>query len=1008
MIMNSCACRSAIFYFFAFFWLLAAVMPVFSRGNQDPDLSRADSLINERRHDEAILILTEFARNNPDRFDLAQQRFRRIFQSRDEFNRTANELLYTIVNDPDNSEKILALSNRLRDLEEEGSDIFESFIYSKHGIAQFNVDRNQLRIILEEGREWLDRGDSAAALATYARGIDLMRDPFFTAGYGDTIENEVRQNIENVNSTLNAFYSTGSPLAALAAELIQALNAGNLTAVPEILSRLNPAMDRFIALKQELYTSANTFDRILEQLQREDPEMGDRNYMAFLSRLIHGRPGQFQEGMLGSFDLYWTNTILPVVSAITRNAERANTLAQTEFNAENYSNSIAAVDLSAQYISISPLFFEKHRQLHENGKFPQLLMFGNYVTQPDVPSFANLRSLGEAGVFLRQAADLSGQMYAIVNTEYPYFTLWEQGNITTPVALNYEQQARNVIYGMQGSFENIISNAVQMDNLISVFYNTVHIKNALDLLHTMHAAVIEEVRQSAHRYYTIADSELKQNLQDRMADMERGRNFLNGHSREIADGTVVVDRFPSEATEVFTVMLSALSENLRFGDSVMVSYGNEPSEVISDDFIIVTHNSIQGTINELNNLRNQGLSMANTARAQTAQAEALRRDGERLFAEAQAAYQRQNFDIARERLQRAADRFNNSLEIQESASSRQNWDAQTLRLGQAINVAENEIIIVDVRNLVNSARNSYFAGDFQQAEDSLIRARNRWRLTNVTENQEIQHWLGIVRGAMSARSGRVIPSTAPLFPEMSQLLSQAQRNFEDGVRFINAGQRSNGLARFDEALALTREVRLLFPLNQDAGILELRIEQFTDPAGFNAAFEQRLRTAIIGTRQRSIESFADLQNLAEINPGYPGIRGIITQAEIDMGFRPPPPNPRDLARSRELTVSASRILDGNVLTLFEVALSQVNEAITLDPSNMEATRVKDRLLNRMSVPGAVVLSTEDEVEYQRAVRELQAGNNLVALAVVERLMQNPRNRNITKLVELQRRIQSVL
>jgi hypothetical protein len=243
---------------------------------------------------------------------------------------------------------------------------------------------------------------------------------------------------------------------------------------------------------------------------------------------------------------------------------------------------------------------------------------------------------------------------------------------------------------------------------------------------------------------------------------------------------------------------------------------------------------------------------------------------------------------------------------------------------------------------------------------------------------------------------------------MSQLLSQARRSYDEGVRLINAGSRSQGLAKFEEARLKTREVKLMFPLNQEAGILELRMDQYTDTAAFNATFEQRLRTAINGTKQRSVESFADLQNLAEINPGYPGMRGIVTQAEIDMGYRPPPPNPRDLARSRELTASASRILDTNNTTMFEVALSQINEAITLNPENIEATRVKDRLLNRMSVPGGIVLTSEDEAEYQRALRDLQAGNTLIARAIVERLLQNPRNRNITKLVELQRRIQLAL
>ncbi len=169
-----------------------------------------------------------------------------------------------------------------------------------------------------------------------------------------------------------------------------------------------------------------------------------------------------------------------------------------------------------------------------------------------------------------------------------------------------------------------------------------------------------------------------------------------------------------------------------------------------------------------------------------------------------------------------------------------------------------------------------------------------------------------------------------------------------------------------------------------------------------------MRNAIAGTKRRSIESFADLQNLAEINPRYPNLRAIITQAEIDMGYRPPPPNPANIARSRELTDSARRIFESNATTQYEVALTQLNEAITLNPQNTEATQVRDRLLSRMSVPGGIVLSSEDEADYQRALRELNLGNSLVALSLVERLMQNPKNRNITKLVELQRRIQSVL
>jgi hypothetical protein len=54
-----------------------------------------------------------------------------------------------------------------------------------------------------------------------------------------------------------------------------------------------------------------------------------------------------------------------------------------------------------------------------------------------------------------------------------------------------------------------------------------------------------------------------------------------------------------------------------------------------------------------------------------------------------------------------------------------------------------------------------------------------------------------------------------------------------------------------------------------------------------------------------------------------------------------------------------------------------------------------------------VLSSAAEREYQRAVRELQQGNTLVARDIVQQLLQDPRNRT-TRLTDLQRRIQSYL
>jgi hypothetical protein len=159
---------------------------------------------------------------------------------------------------------------------------------------------------------------------------------------------------------------------------------------------------------------------------------------------------------------------------------------------------------------------------------------------------------------------------------------------------------------------------------------------------------------------------------------------------------------------------------------------------------------------------------------------------------------------------------------------------------------------------------------------------------------------------------------------------------------------------------------------------------------------------------RSLESFAELQNLAEINPRYPGMAAALVQAEIDMGLRPPPPDPRALARSNELTAAARRILEDNVRSQFEIGLRQVDEALNLNPNNTQAMTIKDQLQTRMNGTGTLVIDSRAEEEYQRAVAEFQRGNYLVASAIVEQLLRDPKNRSSSRILELQRRIQSRL
>jgi hypothetical protein len=224
---------------------------------------------------------------------------------------------------------------------------------------------------------------------------------------------------------------------------------------------------------------------------------------------------------------------------------------------------------------------------------------------------------------------------------------------------------------------------------------------------------------------------------------------------------------------------------------------------------------------------------------------------------------------------------------------------------------------------------------------------------------------------------------------------------------LQQGRRNEGLERFDAARRATQEVRLMFPINQEASLLELRMAQVTDPTAFAADFRRRYTEAVQGSRGGSRQSLAELQDLALINPNYPGIRQAVIQAEIDTGVRPPPQDRTALIQAQALAEAANRLYAGRIRSQYGLVLEQVNRALQLDPANSLARNIRTEVQTELG-SGASLSDSQTETQYYQAVRELQQGNPILAMSIVQRLLQQPANRNNTRLLELQRRIQSML
>jgi hypothetical protein len=244
---------------------------------------------------------------------------------------------------------------------------------------------------------------------------------------------------------------------------------------------------------------------------------------------------------------------------------------------------------------------------------------------------------------------------------------------------------------------------------------------------------------------------------------------------------------------------------------------------------------------------------------------------------------------------------------------------------------------------------------------------------------------------------------------MSQLLSDARRNYDEGVSYFNSNRRTDGLARFSNARENTQKVKLMYPLNEDAGLLELRMERETDPQSFAANFNDRVQSAIAGCARRDWQSYAELQNLFTLYPNYPNRAAIINKAEIDMGIRPPPPDPVKVAAARQLTAQGRSIVNANPTNEIELRRAQaiVNEALVNDPNNEDAAQLASRIASLLSGGGSL-FDSETERKYNQAADLLRQNRGIEAYQLANEILSDSRYRNNFRLLDLLQRIRAVV
>jgi hypothetical protein len=407
-------------------------------------------------------------------------------------------------------------------------------------------------------------------------------------------------------------------------------------------------------------------------------------------------------------------------------------------------------------------------------------------------------------------------------------------------------------------------------------------------------------------------------------------------ARSLIDGvpspqTGITLYYPEEAAKKLTNLKALVAKDRASIVASSASIARLPATIRADPDVQSARASLDATVAALDRAVSEANAELSRANARVLQASLARQEADLRYSQSQSALKRGEFQAARDNLARSRAKMNEALALQESPTLREESDRKLERLGADIVRIENDAVVREVRSLIVKGKNQYYIGNFDQAEQVLLQAKARWAVTNVEPNLEVANWLEIINTALSMKTGRTIPVSAPLYPQMSQILSMARQLYAQGKALMAAGKRPEAIEVLASAKERLQQLQLVYPLNQDAG--------GADPPHRPTHRRRRVQGVLpaegrVYPRELPDPAADGVQRPPRPLPNRPGLSG--AQAAHRRGrdilkIKIPPPNPKDIARSSELTREARRIYDSNNRSMFPAAVIQLDEAIKLNP-----------------------------------------------------------------------------
>jgi len=993
-------------------------------------LAKIDQLIKQTKYSEALALLAEYIKLYPDNFDAAKSRIDRIMTTRHTYNDVENNLIDLAANNPGEADKNYQMVLKLEKIEQQPSVIHETIRTEVKNLTQFKACQQRFNEIINAAVAAVADKKYAEAAESFRTSSDgkqtafeVYQEDFIAQNNPRSITQPVDKALLAVDTSITEYSSVQTELLGAYTAFMNAVNGRQFAQAQLAFAQVQAAFTKLAQIRNNTAQAGWQLETIFAGLKKNNPELTDASFLPFASRFILGLEKNSESGILGAMDTQWNELVLNMKNAV-------------------YGASLSESEKFAAAMQVDTLF--AYPALHDDGR-TAVASAGRYAdlgvsvnglnsliqkkdgTTALVDTMPYERAMKFMTQFSTQAVTLIDQVHGFAQELQKAAQYKEPADRVAEVRFRKNGYATNLASSSVAfaSYRDkaraaqseswLLPFAPKQENLeqpAAVQKNNAPSSYSWDKSYTAYQhsyAEIERQAQTSARDMWVKSATLYAGAGNSIVAEYEGRSTeIHLLLPEVAGGQL---QYPAECIAQLEKLQKDIAADSRILTDCRTQLG---SGSLYRDSFTAEEQELINAINRLAQISQDGLALAQRAHTQQRNALLANNEAELRYQQAQQALAKENFDSARSYLQQSREKYSESLQLQEDAELRKKSDANLVALGQSITKAENEFVVRDVRRLKNEAKDAYYAGNFDQAETLLTRAETRWQVTNVDKDDELENLKALVNTALSMKTGRVIPPSAPLYPEMSQILSIANQYYTQGQKLMQQGKKSEATEILNQAKQKLNELKLVYPLNQEASLLTLRIDQLLDKRSFDTMFAQKVASARVNYKSNDAtakqQAYSDLVDLYEINPSYSGLKDLITQVEIELGFRKKPVDNTSVKRAASLAAQAKSVLAtaGRDPEKLQRAKELALQAKALNEDNGDAVAVLDEVALKVGGQAVVVLSAADEQLYQRAVQELQKNNIIAANTIVQQLLTNAINKRSAKILELQKKVQALL